>query len=42
MRLAERAGLPALVGEHVRPAGPAGVNAPAKVGCLVATSSAAA
>ncbi|WP_250287292.1 IS1380 family transposase [Frankia sp. CiP1_Cm_nod2] len=36
MRLGERAGLPELVTEHLRPADPKGVNAPAKVGCLVA------
>jgi hypothetical protein len=34
--LAQRAGLPDLVAEHVRPAGRCGVNAPVKVGCLVA------
>jgi hypothetical protein len=34
--LAERAGLPGLLAEHVRPGGGCGVNAPAKVGCLVA------
>jgi Transposase DDE domain group 1 len=34
--LAERAGLPELLAEHVRPGGGCGVNAPAKVGCLVA------
>jgi Transposase DDE domain group 1 len=34
--LAERAGLPRLLAEHVRPGGKCGVNAPAKVGCLVA------
>ena len=33
--LAERCGLPDLIAEHVRPGG-CGVNAPAKVGCLVA------
>jgi len=36
MALAQRAGLGALAGEHVRPAGRCGVNAAAKVGCLVA------
>ena len=36
MALAERAGLPGLLAEHVRPGGECGVNAPAKVGCLVA------
>ena len=36
MALAERAGLPDLVAEHVRPAGECGVNAHLKVGCLVA------
>jgi hypothetical protein len=36
MALAERAGLPELVAEHVRPGGACGVNAPAKVACLVA------
>ena len=36
MSLAERAGLFALVREHVRVAGPCGANAGAKVGCLVA------
>jgi len=34
--LAERAGLPGLLAEHVRPGGECGVNAPLKVGCLVA------
>jgi hypothetical protein len=34
--LAERAGLPELLARHVRPGGECGVNAPAKVGCLVA------
>ena len=34
--LAERCGLPELLAEHVRPGGECGVNAPAKVGCLVA------
>ena len=34
--LAGRAGLPGLLAEHVRPGGECGVNAPAKVGCLVA------
>jgi hypothetical protein len=36
MAIAERAGLPELLAEHVRPGGGCGVNAPAKVGCLVA------
>jgi hypothetical protein len=36
MALAERCGLPELLAEHVRPGGECGVNAPAKVGCLVA------
>jgi Transposase DDE domain group 1 len=36
LALAERAGLPGLLGEHVRPGGGCGVNAPVKVGCLVA------
>jgi hypothetical protein len=36
MALAQRAGLGGLVAEHVRPAGPCGVNAPLKVPCLVA------
>jgi hypothetical protein len=36
MALAERAGLPELLAEHVRPGGGCGVNAPVKVGCLVA------
>jgi Transposase DDE domain group 1 len=36
MALAQRAGLGALAGEHVRPAGRCGVNAAAKAGCLVA------
>jgi hypothetical protein len=36
MALAERAGLPELLAEHVRPGGGCGVNAPAKVGCMVA------
>ena len=34
--LAERAGLPGLLAEHVRPGGECGANAPAKVSCLVA------
>jgi hypothetical protein len=34
--LAERAGLPELLAEHVRPGGACGVNAPLKAGCLVA------
>jgi hypothetical protein len=36
MRLAERCGLAGLVTEHVRPADPLGVNAPFKVGSIVA------
>jgi hypothetical protein len=36
MALAERAGLPDLVAEHVRPGGECGVNAHLKVPCLVA------
>jgi len=36
MALAERAGLPGLLAEHVRPGGECGVNAPVKAGCLVA------
>jgi hypothetical protein len=36
MALAEGAGLPELLAEHVRPGGECGVNAPLKVGCLVA------
>jgi len=36
MALAELAGLPGLLAEHVRPAGECGVNAALKVGCLVA------
>jgi Transposase DDE domain group 1 len=36
MALAERAGLPGLLAEHVRPGGECGANAPLKVGCLVA------
>jgi Transposase DDE domain group 1 len=36
MALAERAGLPDLVAEHVRPGGDCGVNAHLKVPCLVA------
>jgi hypothetical protein len=36
MSLAERAGLPALVREHVRVAGPCGANAPVKAGCVLA------
>jgi hypothetical protein len=36
MALAERAGLPDLVAEHVRPGGECGVNAHRKVPCLVA------
>ena len=35
MALAER-GLPGLLAQHVRPGGECGVNAPLKVGCLVA------
>ena len=36
MALAQRAGLTELVAEQVRPGGPCGVNAPAKIGFLVA------
>ena len=36
MALAERAGLPELLAKYVRPGGACGVNAPVKVGCLVA------
>ena len=36
MALAERAGLPDLLAEHVRPGGECGVNADLKIGCLVA------
>ena len=36
MALAERAGLPGLIEEHVRPGGECGVNADLKVGCLIA------
>src|SRR3954463_5483774 len=36
LQLAERAGLPRLVGEHVHLAKPGGVNAQLKVPCLVA------
>ena len=36
MALARRAGLADLAGEHVRPAGACGVNAPVKVACVVA------
>jgi Transposase DDE domain group 1 len=36
MALAERAGLPWLLAEHVRPGGACGVNADLKVSCLVA------
>ena len=36
MALAERAGLPELLAEHLRPAGECGVNAHLKIGCLVA------
>src|SRR5215469_2032165 len=36
MALAQRAGLAALAGAHMRPAGRCGVNAAVKVGCLVA------
>jgi hypothetical protein len=36
MALADRAGLPGLVAEHVRPGGECGVNAHLKVPCLVA------
>jgi hypothetical protein len=35
MALAERAGLPELLAEYVRPGGECGANAPLKVGCLV-------
>jgi hypothetical protein len=34
--LAERAGMPELLGERVRPGGGCGVDTPLKVGCLVA------
>jgi hypothetical protein len=34
--LAQRAGLSGLVAEQVRPGGPCGVNAPVKIGCLIA------
>jgi hypothetical protein len=34
--LVSRAGLTELVAEQVRPGGPCGVNAPVKIGCLVA------
>jgi hypothetical protein len=40
--LAERAGLPELLAERVRPGGGCGVNAPLKVGCLVADMAAGA
>jgi hypothetical protein len=40
--LAERAGLAALVREHVRVSGPCGVNAALKAGCLIAGMSAGA
>jgi hypothetical protein len=36
MALAKRAGLPELLAKYVRPGGGCGVNAPLKVGCLVA------
>jgi hypothetical protein len=36
MRLAQRCDLAGLVAEHVRPAGPPGVNAPFKAGSIVA------
>jgi hypothetical protein len=36
MALAQRAGLGELVTQHVDPAGGCGVNAPLKIGCLVA------
>ncbi len=36
MALAQRAALGDLVREHVRPGGECGVNAPVKIGCLVA------
>jgi hypothetical protein len=36
LHVAERAGLPELLAEHVRPGGACGVNAPPKAGCLVA------
>jgi hypothetical protein len=36
MALAQRAGLGDLVREHVRPGAECGVNAPVKIGCLVA------
>ena len=36
MALAQRAGLGELVAQHVDPAGKCGVNAPLKIGCLVA------
>ena len=39
MALAERAGLPKLVAEHVRPAGECGMNAHLKVPALVAGTS---
>ena len=42
MALAQRAGLGDLVREHVRPGGECGVNAPVKIGCLVAGMSAGA
>ncbi len=36
MRLAEHAGLPELIAEHVRPADPSGAHADLQIGCLVA------
>ena len=36
MALAQRAGLGELVAQHVDPAAQCGVNAPLKIGCLVA------
>jgi hypothetical protein len=42
MALAERAGLPELLAEHVRPGGDCGASAPLKVGCLVADMAAGA
>ena len=36
MALAQRAGLADLTGDHVRPGGDCGVNAPVKIACLVA------
>lgn len=40
--LAERAGQPELLAERVRPGGGCGVNAPLKMGCLVAGMAASA